>query len=62
MIPNWKPIVGQFWHFCEFVDGQCIDEHEPAILKCRCYQTREFFDAQDRMAVAIDAKREPRDE
>lgn len=54
---EFRPIAGEFLHMCEFNDGHLIDEHDDAILTCRCFTTPEFLAAQDKRAVEIDAKR-----
>lgn len=56
---EWRPIAGEFLHFCPFADNDLIDEHDDAIVDCRCFTSEEFLDAQDKRAVALDAKRVP---
>jgi hypothetical protein len=53
---EWRPIAGQFLHMCPFT-GELLDEHDDAILKCRCFTTPEFLDAQDKRAVEMDSRR-----
>lgn len=45
-------------HECPFV-GARIDEHDPQILGCRCFEGPRFLAAQDRMAINLDSIRVP---
>ncbi len=45
-------------HDCPFVGAQ-IDEHDPRMLECRCFEGPRFFGMQDAIAVYLDAQREP---
>jgi hypothetical protein len=51
----WAPITGRFLHFCPFVEA-LVDEHDAEIIHCRCYTLKDFFDAQDKIAVEIDVE------
>lgn len=53
----WCDNFGPPPHVCPHVYHAYIDEHDDRIVKCLCYWTREFLDAQDRKAVEIDARR-----
>lgn len=54
---GFVPIAGKFAHVCPHVYDAFIDEHDDRIVKCLCYWTRDFLDAQDRKAIEIDARR-----
>jgi hypothetical protein len=49
---------GVYLHPCPHADFAVIDEHDDEILKCRCYTSRPFLDAQDQRTVAIDLRRD----
>jgi hypothetical protein len=49
---------GVYLHACPHVDFAVIDEHDDEILKCRCYSSRPFIEAQDLQSVVIDLRRE----
>ncbi len=43
-------------HECPFAGAE-IDEHDPQILECRCFEGPRFMAAQDQMAVNMDLLR-----
>jgi hypothetical protein len=51
-----QDLRSMYAHWCPSVDAP-IDEFDPAIIDCRCYTSREFFAAQDAMAVKLDLER-----
>lgn len=49
--------TGVYLHDCPFADGAVIDEFDDEIIACRCFHTTPFLQAQDKRALAIDARR-----
>lgn len=49
--------AARFAHECPNSHGLLIDENDYLIVDCRCFTSRDFLDAQDRMAVKLDLTR-----
>lgn len=51
-------VTATWAHDCPYTRTR-IDEHDPQILECRCFEGPQFFAAQDQIAVNLDALRVP---